>query len=107
MSLTKIHIMVILLDGENNNPGANHEKTLSKLQTHPYPKERSYAQWQTESLLPRMRTPIRLQSGANSDFLNLERADTEAIAGENTITGDLQSGRRESPLAAGFHGRFL
>ena len=36
MGLTETRIMVMLLDGENNNPGANHEKTLSQLQTHPY-----------------------------------------------------------------------
>ena len=51
-----------------------------------------------------MRTPIRLQSGANSDFLSSKGANTEVIAGENTITGNLQSGGRGFVVAAGFHG---
>ena len=81
--------MVILSDGENNSQGANREKTLPHLWQHPYQKEQPYAQRQAESLLQRMRTPIRLQSGANSDFLSSKGANTEVIAGENTIAGDL------------------
>ena len=51
-----------------------------------------------------MRTPVRIESGTNPDFIRQKGADTEATSGADTVEENLSHRGRESALVAFFYG---